>query len=55
MRFTDLRERVTRQVDSVREEDVATTEGEGVDFLGELLELSVWTLVDDDETEPELS
>jgi hypothetical protein len=29
-------------------------EGEGVDFLGELLELSGWTLVDDDETEPEL-
>ena len=38
----------------VREEDVQTTEGEGVDFLGELLELSGWTLVDDDETEPEL-
>ena len=54
MRFADLRPRVTRQVDVVREEDVETTEGEGVDFLGELLELSGWTLVDDDETEPEL-
>jgi hypothetical protein len=54
MRFADLRPRVTRQVDTVREEDVETTEGEGVDFLGELLELSGWTLVDDDETEPEL-
>jgi len=41
-------------VTHVREEDVQTTEGEGVDFLGELLELSGWTLVDDDETEPDL-
>ncbi len=38
----------------MREEDVEMTEGEGVDFLAELLELSGWTLVDDDETEPEL-
>jgi hypothetical protein len=30
MSFTDLRVRVTRQVDAVREEDVETTEGEGV-------------------------
>jgi hypothetical protein len=37
------------------EEDVETTEGEGVDFLAELLELSGWTLVDDEETEKDLS
>jgi hypothetical protein len=50
--FPDDRE--VWEVTHVREEDVQTTEGEGVDFLGELLELSGWTLVDDDETEPEL-
>ncbi len=36
------------------DETARNTEGEGVDFLGELLEVSGWTLVDDDETEPEL-
>jgi hypothetical protein len=51
--FPDDRE--VWEVTHVREEDVETTEGEGVDFLGELLELSGWTLVDDDETESELS
>ena len=51
--FPDDRE--VWEVTHVREEDVETTEGEGVDFLGELLDLSGWTLVDDDETEPELS
>ena len=51
--FPDDRE--VWEVTRVREEDVETTEGEGVDFLAELLELSGWTLVDDDETEPELS
>jgi hypothetical protein len=50
--FPDDRE--VWEVTHVREEDVETTEGEGVDFLGELLEMSGWTLVDDDETEPEL-
>jgi hypothetical protein len=50
--FPDDRE--VWEVTHVREEDVETTEGEGVDFLSELLELSGWTLVDDDETEPEL-
>ena len=35
----------------VREEDLETTEGEGVDFLAELLELAGWTQVDDEETE----
>ena len=51
--FPDDRE--VWEVTHVREEDVETTEGEGVDFLAELLELSGWTLVDDYETEPELS
>jgi len=32
-------------------EDVETTEGEGVDFLAELLELAGWGQVDDEETE----
>jgi hypothetical protein len=50
--FPDDRE--VWEVTHGREEDVETTEGEGVDFLGELLELSGWTLVDDDETESEL-
>ncbi len=50
--FPDDRE--VWEVKHVREEDVETTEGEGVDFLPEILELSGWTLVDDDETEPEL-
>jgi hypothetical protein len=50
--FSDDRE--VWEVTHVREEDVERTEGEGVDFLAELLELSGWTLVDDDETDPEL-
>ena len=50
--FSDDRE--VWEVTHVREEDVERTEGEGVDFLPELLELSGWTLVDDDETDPEL-
>ena len=36
-------------------EDVETTEGEGVDFLAELLELAGWTQVNDEETEKDLS
>ena len=39
----------------VREEDLETTEGEGVDFLDELLELTGWGQVDDEETEKDLS
>ena len=31
--------------------DLETTEGEGVDFLPELLELAGWGQVDDEETE----
>ena len=33
------------------EEDLETTEGEDVDFLGELLDLVGWTQVKDEETE----
>jgi hypothetical protein len=44
--FPDDRE--VWEVTHVREEDVETTECEGVDFLTELLDLSGWTLVDDE-------
>ena len=47
--FPDDRE--VWEVTHVREEDVETTEGEGVDFLAELLELEGWGQVDDEETE----
>ena len=47
--FPDDRE--VWEVTHVREEDVETTEGEGVDFLPELLELVGWGQVDDEETE----
>ena len=47
--FPDDRE--VWEVTHVREEDVETTEGEGVDFLGELLEVVGWGQVDDEETE----
>jgi hypothetical protein len=51
--FPDDRE--VWEVTHVCEEDVETTEGEGVDFLVELLDLSGWTLVDDEETEKDLT
>ena len=51
--FPDDRE--VWEVTHVREEDVETTEGEGVDFLAELLELAGWTQVNDEETEKDLS
>ena len=47
--FPDDRE--VWEVTHVRGEDVETTEGEGVDFLAELLELVGWGQVDDEETE----
>ncbi len=47
--FPDDRE--VWEVTHVREEDVETTEGEGVDFLSELLEVAGWGQVDDEETE----
>jgi len=39
------------EVTHVCEKDVETTEGEVVDFLSELLDLSGWGQVDDEETE----
>ncbi len=36
-------------------EDLKTTEGEGVDFLPELLEPAGWPQVNDEETEKDLS
>ncbi len=43
------------EITHVREEDLETTEREGVDFLVELLELTGWTQVNDEETEQDLS
>ena len=37
------------------EKDLERTEGEGVDFLAELLELVGWSQVNDKETEEDLS
>jgi hypothetical protein len=39
----------------VCEEDLETTQGEGVDFLAEILELVGWSQVNDEETETDLS
>ena len=39
------------EVTHVSEEDLETTEGEGVDFLAELLDLEGWTQVNEEETE----
>ena len=47
--FPDDRE--VWEVTHVCEEDLETAEGEGVDFLAELLELVGWGQVDDEETE----
>ena len=43
------------EVTHVSEEDLETTEGEGVDLLVELLELEGWGQVNDDEMEKDLS
>ena len=51
--FPDDRE--VWEVTHVCEEDLETTEGEGVDFLAELLEVVGWSQVDDEETEKDLS
>jgi hypothetical protein len=48
-------EREIWEVTHVREEDLETTEGEGVDFLPELLDLVGWSQVNDEETEKTLS
>jgi hypothetical protein len=37
------------------EEDLETTDREGVDFLDQLLELTGWSQVNDEETEKDLS
>jgi hypothetical protein len=47
--FQDDRE--IGEVTHVCDQDSGTTEGEGVDFLAELLELVGWTQVNDEETE----
>ena len=39
------------EVTHVREEELETNESEGVDFLGELLDLVGWSQVNDEETE----
>ena len=51
----DEDEREIWKVTHVSEEEVDTTEGEGVDFLDELLEMSGWPQVNDEETEKDLS
>ena len=51
--FPDDRE--VWEVTHVCEEDLETTEGEGVHFLAELLEVAGWGQVDDEETEKDLS
>jgi hypothetical protein len=43
------------EVTHVCEKDLETTEGEGVDFLDELLDLTGWSQVDDEETQRDLS
>jgi hypothetical protein len=48
-------EREIWEVTHVREEDLETTEGEGVDFLAQLLELAGCQQVNDEETEKDLS
>ena len=48
-------EREIWEVTHVSEQELETTEGEGVDFLAELLELTGWTQVNDNETEKDLS
>ena len=47
--------RVCRWATHVSEQDLETTEGEGVDFLAELLALAGWSQVNDKETEKDLS
>ena len=46
---------VTTTTTHVCEEDLETTEGEGVDLLSQLLELVGWPQVNDKETEKDLS
>ena len=53
MGFQD--ERDIWEVPHVSEEDLETTEREGVDFLDELLDLTGWSQVNDEETLKDLS
>jgi hypothetical protein len=48
-------EREICQTTHVSEEELETTEGEGVDLLAQLLELVGWSEVNDKETEKDLS
>jgi hypothetical protein len=48
-------EREIWEVTRLREEELDTTEVEGVDFLAELLHLVGWSQVNDEETEKDLS
>jgi hypothetical protein len=48
-------EREIWEVVNVSEKDLEGTEGEGVDFLADLLELVGWSQVNDKETEEDLS
>ena len=48
-------ERDIWEVTHVTEQELETTEGEGVDLLYELLDLVGWPQVNDDETEKDLS
>jgi len=43
------------EVTHVSEEELETTEGGGVDFLAEILELVGWPQVNDEQTEKDLS
>ncbi len=51
MRVLETREKSGRSLAHVTEEDLETTEGEGVDLLSQLLELVGWPQVNDKETE----
>ena len=46
---------VTRLATHVSEQDLETTEGDGVDLLAQLLELVEWSQVNDQKTEKDLS
>ena len=54
-RLTPVGQEHQTEVTRVSEEELDTTEGEGVDFLTELLDLTGWPQVNDEETEKDLS
>jgi hypothetical protein len=51
----DEDEREIWEVTRVSKAELDTTDGEGLDFLAELLELAGWPQVNDEETEKDLS